>query len=114
MILKNTSKQILREQTRLLYDNSTVPIIVSVVAGAMLCWSLQAVIDQTVLTSWFGIFFTISVIRLALLFLFSNGKTEYRKKEHWHKNFLIFTYAIAAVWGSASFFCFPSIVFHTR
>jgi len=105
--LENTSKQIFREQTRLLHVNSMVPIVVSVIAGAMLCWSLQAVISLTVLVSWFVIFFTISVIRLALLFLFRNEKTEHREKEHWHRNFLICTYAIAAVWGSASFFLFP-------
>ena len=105
--MESTSKQIFREQTRLLYVNSMIPIIVSVVAGSMLCWSLKDVIGQAVLVSWFVIFFTVSVVRLALLFQYNKGKAEYRKKESWHRNFLICTYAIAAVWGSSAFFLFP-------
>ena len=105
--MENTSKQVFREQTYLLYANSMIPIVVSVVAGAMLCWSLQSVIGLTVLVTWFVIFFTISVVRLALLFFFKKGNAEYRENAHLHRNFLFCTYAIAALWGSASFFLFP-------
>jgi len=105
--LKNTSKKIFIEQTRLLYANSVIPISVSIVAGAMLCWSLQSIIDQTVLVAWFIIFFVITLFRLFSVYLFNNGKTEQRDEEHWHRRFLICTYAVAAVWGAASFFLFP-------
>ncbi len=105
--MKNTSKKIFIEQTRLLYANSVIPISVSIVAGAMLCWSLQSIIDQTVLVAWFIIFFVITLFRLFSVYLFNNGKTEQRDEEHWHRRFLICTYAVAAVWGAASFFLFP-------
>jgi len=105
--LKNTSKKIFIEQTRLLYANSVIPISVSIVAGAMLCWSLQSIIDQTVLGAWFTIFFIITLFRLFFVYLFNNGKTEQRDEEHWHRRFLICTYGVAAVWGAASFFLFP-------
>ncbi len=73
----------------------------------MLCWSLQSIIDQTVLVAWFIIFFVITLFRLFSVYLFNNGKTEQRDEEHWHRRFLICTYAVAAVWGAASFFLFP-------
>ena len=105
--MESTSQQISREQTRLLYASSLIPIIVSVVAGAMLCWSLQDVIGLTVLVSWFVVFFTVSAVRLALFFQYNKAMEEYRKKEQWHRDFLICTYTIAAVWGSSAFFLFP-------
>ena len=73
----------------------------------MLCWSLQSIIDQTVLVAWFIIFFVITLFRLFSVYLFNNGKTEQRDEEHWHRRFLICTYGVAAVWGAASFFLFP-------
>jgi len=73
----------------------------------MLCWSLHPVIDQTVLVAWFIIFFTITVVRLFYVYLFNNEKPEQRDEERWHKHFLISTYAVAVVWGAASFFLFP-------
>ena len=105
--MNNTSKKIFREQTRLLYANSAIPISVSIVAGAMLCWSLQPVIDQTVLVTWFTVFFVITLFRLFSVYLFNNGKTGQRDEEHWHRRFLIYTYAVGAVWAAASFFMFP-------
>ncbi len=83
------------------------PIIVSMLTATLLCWSLQATIDQTVLITWFTLFLTISVLRITLLFLFKKQKAEFEKNGHWYRHFLIGTYAIAIVWGSASFFLFP-------
>ena len=105
--MENASKKILKEQTRLLYTNAKLPIIVAAVIGALLCWSLHTVIDQTVLIAWLVIFLAISVLRLTLLFLFANRETEHEDEKLWHRRFLIGAYAIAAVWGSASFFLFP-------
>lgn len=100
-------EKIHREETRLLYANSTVPILVSVLGGALLCWGLQTVISLNVVLCWLFIFVAISVCRLYLVILFNNTDSENRNKDHWHRYFLIGTYAVAAVWGSASYFLFP-------
>jgi len=108
-ITKTTSKQIFIEQVRLLYGNSMIPILVSVVVGAVLCWSQHIFVNKTVLIVWFTLFFTISVVRISLLFLFKKqGTSEYNDTKVWHNRFLIGTYAVAILWGSASFVLFPN------
>lgn len=59
--MQKTSRKIFIEQVRLLYVNSMIPILASVVAGAALCWSLQIIVNKTALIVWFTLFFTISV-----------------------------------------------------
>lgn len=99
--------KIFKEQTRLLYANSMLPILVSVLAGVLLCWGQRTVIGPNVFFGWLFVFVAISVCRIFLVFWFNNGNTEERNEDHWHRNFLISTYAIAAVWGSAAYLLFP-------
>ena len=105
--LKHISKKIFREQVNLLFANAMVPIIVSVPVGALLCWSLRPVINQTVLITWFALFFTVASVRIILLLLFRKQETGYRNKERWYWCFLVGAYAMATVWGSAPFFLIP-------
>jgi diguanylate cyclase (GGDEF)-like protein/PAS domain S-box-containing protein len=100
--------KILREQTRVLYANATIPITFSVVAGALLCWSLRPVIGQFVPLVWFVVLFTVAIARLFLVVLFKKLETEHRSNGNWHRHFLIGTYAMSTVWGSASLFLFPA------
>lgn len=102
--MENTSKNIFNEQNRLLYVNSTLPIIVSIAAAGLLSHSLRAVIHHYVLISWFVTFFTVSVVRLFFISLFKKSDQE---ADHWHPYFLVSTYIVAALWGSSSFFMFP-------
>ena len=104
---QNTSRRVFIEQVRLLYLNSMIPILVSVVVGAALCWSQRIIVSKTVLITWFTLFFTISVIRICLLFLFKKQQAEYDNMKRWHTRFLIGTYAVAILWGSTSFLLFP-------
>ncbi len=111
--MENASKKIFIEQVRLLYVNSMVPILVSVVVGAALCWSLRIIVNKTALIVWFTLFFTISVARVGLLFLFRKKKTaEYDTTKCWHNRFLIGTYGVAILWGSATLFLFPDSQSH--
>ncbi len=106
--MEKTSRRVFIEQVRLLYVNSMIPILVSVVVGAVLCWSQRIVVNKTVLIVWFTLFFTISVVRISLLFLFRKHSTsEYNDTKYWHNRFLIGTYSVAILWGSASFLLFP-------
>ncbi|MEE4164591.1 MAG: EAL domain-containing protein [Desulfocapsaceae bacterium] len=105
--MKNTSKEIFREQTYLLYLNSKLPITISVAAAGLFSWSLRSVVDHRFLIYWFTAFFIISAIRLYLLFLYSSDIGAHKKQDHWHNRFLILTCISAATWGSASFFLFP-------
>ena len=104
---ENNSLRIFAEQVRLLYVNSTIPIFVSISVGIILCWTLRDTAEKNFLVSWFTLFFSISAIRLFLLYLFRKYKPETRNIRKWHLSFMISTYLVAAVWGAGSLFLYP-------
>ncbi len=106
-ILKNAVTKVFREQVQLLFAYAKVPMIFSVLGAALLCCSLWNVINHTLIVAWFVLFFSISAGRFSLLILFGTKKAKVVNEEYWHRYFLVGTYAIAAVWGAASFFLFP-------
>ena len=107
--MKKISRKIFIEQVRLQYVNSMVPVVVSVVIGAALCWSQWSYVNTTVLIVWLTLFLTVSAARIYLLFCFGQEKAEpgYDSMKRWHDCFLIGTYAVGVLWGSVSFFLFP-------
>ncbi|MGB3222719.1 MAG: sensor domain-containing diguanylate cyclase, partial [Desulforhopalus sp.] len=105
--MNNTDRKIFKEQVHLLFANSVVPILVSLLVGVLLCWSLRTVIPQHILVSWLALFFSISLVRIVLLILYKKHNTESRNEGKWYWRFLVSTYAIATLWGSASFLLFP-------
>ena len=106
-MLKHTAAKVFREQVQLLFANSMVPIIFSVLVAVLLCCSLWTVIDHSVLVAWLVVFFSVSMFRIHLLLRFRKQEENVDNEEYWHRRFLISTYAISAVWGAASFFLFP-------
>ena len=105
--LKNIPDKIFQEQVRLLYANTMIMIIVSVMASFLLCWSLRTIIEQTVLVTWFSVFLTISIVRIFLLLLSNKRRSRHNTTKRSYIYFLIGTYVAATVWGSASLFLFP-------
>ena len=108
IMLKHTATKVFREQVQLLFANSMVPVIVSVLCAALLCCALWTVVDHSVLVGWMAVFFSISVFRIRLLLLFTKQEARVVNEDYWYRRFLIGTYAIGAVWGAASFFLFPT------
>ena len=104
---ENNSLGIFAEQVRLLYVNSTIPILVSIAVAVILCWTLWDKADTTILVGWFSLFFIVSALRLVLLYRFYTHEPETGNIRKWHLHFLIGTYAVAAAWGLASFFLYP-------
>ena len=95
------------EQTRLLYENSLMPIVVSVLASTLLVASLWPVINQIILVSWLSTFVFVSLLRVRLLFLYKHSQPENAAAQGWHLRFLIGTYVVAICWGAASYLLFP-------
>lgn len=106
-MLDKTPEKITAEQTRLLYDNSLMPVIVSVLASAMLAASLWTEIDQTILISWFTAFLIISILRVRLLLVYTEHLPEVVDTQGWHTRFLVGTYLVSFLWGISSFLLFP-------
>jgi len=102
--LNETSNQIFKEQVRLLYANSSIPIAVSVAAAGLLCYSLKTVTPHYVLFSWFSALLLVSVVRL---FLTLSYKKKLKYQDYWHSLFLIGIYASGVTWGSSAFLMFP-------
>lgn len=107
-MLKHTAIKVFREQIRLLFANSMVPILFSVLGAGILCYALWGVVGHSVLVAWMVVFFSISVVRISLLLLFNKQVGKVVNVEYWYWLFLISTYAVAVVWGAASVFLFPT------
>jgi diguanylate cyclase (GGDEF)-like protein/PAS domain S-box-containing protein len=102
-----SSQKIFLEQIELLYGNAIVPILVSVLVGALFCWSQKNVTYYRTLLIWFALLFIVSAARISLVILFQKRKPESVNSIFWYNYFLIGTYAAGAVWGAASFMLFP-------
>ena len=107
VIRNNDSSDIFAEQVRLLYANSIVPIPVAVAVGAIVCWVLQDSVPKPQLINWFFLLFTVSLIRVIILFLYYNRKQNPGNNSQWYRNFLLGSYAVAIIWGIASLFLYP-------
>ena len=107
-MLKHTATKVFREQVHLLFANSMVPIIFSVLGAGFLSYALWDVVGHSELVSWMVIFLAVSMVRISLLLLFGKQDAKTVSEEYWYRLFLISTYSIAVVWGAASFFLFPA------
>lgn len=103
----STASYVLAEQIRMLYAGSTLTISASVLAGILLSWSQRDVINHNVILGWLLFFLTISTIRLFLLYLFNKQNPKEEEVYYWFWYFLIGTFAVGTMWGTASFLLFP-------
>jgi len=97
----------LAEQNRLLYSNSLMPIIVSMIASLLLSGSIWSIVDHAIIILWSSLFIIVSIVRLRLLFTFASRQSIREEQKSLHFQFLIGNYIIAILWGSAAFLFFP-------
>ena len=106
--LDTTPQDITSEQTRLLYANVLMPIVVSVSAAALLVLILWPEIDKRLLLGWFAVLVVVSVIRLRIMSHYlRHGENDTDNQEYWHFRFLVGTYSSALIWGISAFTIFP-------
>lgn len=101
------SHQLLKEQQRLLYRNSLLPIFISLVIGALLCWLQFGDADTDVLLLWLAALLLATAIRLAAIVLTITAEKSGRPSPHLYPLFLAGTWLAAMVWGGASLTIFP-------
>ncbi len=106
-MLKHTAIKVFREQVYLLFANSMIPILFSLVVAGLLCCSIWGIVGHSYVVAWMAVFLSISLVRISLVWSFSRRKATAGSEEYWYWRFLISTYAIAVTWGSASFLLFP-------
>lgn len=101
-------QEIAAEQTRLLYASARRPIIISVLAAALLVLTLSTEVDFRLLLGWLTVLAVVSVVRLRMLSLYSRqGQDDPANQEYWHFRFLIGNYISASIWGISAFTIFP-------
>ena len=106
--MDRTPQDIATEQIRLLYANALMPIIVSVLAAALLVGTLWTEIDRRVLLGWLAALVLISAFRLRNLSLYSaTGSDNPTNNDYWHLRFLVGNYISASIWGISAFTIFP-------
>ena len=106
--MDRTPDNIATEQTRLLYANALMPVVVSVLAAALLVLALWSELNHLVLTSWLAAITTAAVLRLWVMSRYSqDGSTDQTNQNTWHLYFLIGNYSSALLWGFSAFLIFP-------
>jgi len=101
------SYQLLKEQQHLLYRNSLLPIIISLVIGALLSWLQFGDADTNLLLLWLAALLLATVIRLSAIGLAIAGEKNGRPSPYLYPLFLAGTWLAAMVWGGASLTIFP-------
>ena len=101
------SHQLLKEQQHLLYRNSLLPIIISLVIGALLSWLQFGEADTDLLLLWLAALLLATAIRLSAIGLAITGEKNGRPSPHLYPLFLAGTWLAAMVWGGASLTIFP-------
>jgi len=112
MTEEQTYKHIISEQTRLLYQNALMPIIVSMIAAQLLVMFLWRQIAHLNLVVWLCSFLVISIFRLRLLSQYRNRPETDTDDQSWHNRFLLGNYIAALTWGLSSLLVFPQHSLH--
>lgn len=106
--MDRTSANISAEQTRLLYANARMPVVVSVLAAALLVLALWSELNHLVLACWLAVITVVAAFRLWVLALYSKrGPSAQNGQNKWHLYFLVGNHSSALLWGFSSFLIFP-------
>ena len=94
-------------QIKLLYAQSGMGMIASVVNSLILTFILWNVISHKVLLIWLTCIFFITFIRYVSIRRYSKVSIGYRETDLWAKRFTVGIVLSGICWGSAGVFLFP-------
>jgi len=95
------------EQIKLLYAQSGMGMIASVVNALILTFILWSMISHTVLMIWLTCIFLITFIRYVSVRRYSQASVRYHETHLWARWFTIGLVLSGICWGSAGIFLFP-------
>lgn len=105
--MDDTKEKIAVEQTRMLYEYALMPIIVSVLAAALLAVNLWVEIDHGILLCWLAAITLVALFRMRLVRVYKSQESVVESSDYWHLRFLIGNYLSASLWGVSSFLILP-------
>ena len=96
------------EQVALLYRNSMIGFVVSVVVGALLVFALRAQVPAQNLVVWYGLLLLITALRYVLTQRYENSAPDRQQSRNWEMLFLLGTVGAGLVWGLSIIVLFPA------
>ena len=99
-------RQVRAAETRLLYENATLGIVVTVVIAAVLAYAQSALISRVVIAVWFVYMCLVSAARLLLVQQFRRAPAA-ADDSRWLPAFVAGTAAASAGWVAAALFLYP-------
>jgi signal transduction histidine kinase/ActR/RegA family two-component response regulator len=100
-------RQLHAAQTRLLYENANLGIVVTVVIAALLAYAQWSVIPPRVISVWLLYMLLVCVARLALVRRYRRATAGEIGNGRWNSAFVAGTALSAAGWGAAAIFLYP-------
>ena len=100
-------RQLHAAQTRLLYENANLGIVVTVVIAALLAYAQWSVIPHWVISAWLLYMVLVCVARFALVRRYRRASASEIGNGRWNSAFVAGTGLAAAGWGAAAIFLYP-------
>ena len=100
-------RQLHAAQTRLLYENANLGIVVTVVIAALLAYAQWSVIPPWVISAWLLYMLLVCVARFALVRRYRRATASEIDNGRWNSAFVAGTALAAAGWGAAAIFLYP-------
>jgi diguanylate cyclase (GGDEF)-like protein/PAS domain S-box-containing protein len=102
------NERIRLEQVALLYRNSMVGFVVSIMAGGLMVFALRAQVPVMNLFLWYGLLLLITALRYAVTRRYNDSKPYRRQSRDWEVMFLVGTTGAGLVWGLSILILFPA------
>ncbi|QAU35992.1 diguanylate cyclase [Janthinobacterium sp. 17J80-10] len=92
----------------MLYENTPVALLVTLVNGAILILVQRTHITPPVLISWYGTLLLVTTLRAVAWHRFARANPNFAGMHRWHAIFLAGTACAGAVWGATALFLLPA------
>jgi signal transduction histidine kinase len=100
-------RQVRAAETRLLYENATVGIVVTVIIAGMLAYAQWAVVSRVVILVWLLYMLLVSAARVLLVRRYWRAPAAAADDRRWQLGFVAATAGAATGWGAAALFLYP-------
>ena len=109
------NKRIYREKIRLLYKNSYIGIIATLINSLILVYMLSSLIHHRLLLTWLFLILLVSIFRSYLTYRYLHHPAAQEKSEHWDRLLFVSLIMSGIIWGGAGIYLYPnnSIVYQT-
>jgi signal transduction histidine kinase len=102
------TRQIRAAETRLLYENATTGIVVTIVIAAVIAYAHWDVGPRVIVSAWLAYMLLVSIARFVVARLYWRGDATTRGSRPWNAAFVVGAAFAAAGWGGGAVLLYPS------